>query len=58
MASTVVTPRCPSCGTKFPGDPCKKCHKDPVEAREAKAPNMPKATRKRVKHGRRGVRRG
>ena len=46
------TPTCPNCHTKFPGDPCKKCHLGSVEARKHKARFMPSATRKRKKHGR------
>jgi hypothetical protein len=25
MGEAMSTPTCPICGTKFPGDPCKKC---------------------------------
>lgn len=46
------TPSCPSCGTKFPGDPCKKCGQGAEEAREQKAGKMPAATRHKKKHGR------
>jgi len=46
------TPACPACGTKFSGDPCRKCGQDAGEARMRKAARMPSATRKRRKHGR------
>ncbi len=46
------TPTCPGCGTKFPGDPCKKCGLGFEEAAATKAKRMPSATRRRRKHGR------
>jgi rRNA maturation endonuclease Nob1 len=46
------TPTCPACGTKFPGDPCKKCGTQFETAKKDKAGKMPSATRKRRKHGR------
>lgn len=49
------TPTCPDCGTKFPGDPCKKCKKGAAEAASDKAVRMPRATKRRVKHSRIGV---
>lgn len=46
------TPTCPNCGTKFPGDPCKKCSMTAGDAEVKHSTRMPSQTRKRRKHGR------
>ena len=54
----MTTPTCPACGTKFPGDPCKKCARttteaiDHVHVRTIMAKAKRRATKKVRKHGR------
>lgn len=43
-------PRCPSCGAKFPGEPCNHCGLTREQAVAAKPGRQP---RKKRKHGRR-----